>query len=159
MTDMNTKTLPKRAYPAHHPPIERFNEPTVVFCTVCILNRESLLNNHSALDAVRHAWQAAGQWRVGEFLFMPDHIHVFCVPGVLHPESLKAWCRYWKRLASQHLPLLKGKWQMDVWDTQMRNADHYVEKLVYVRQNPVRRGLVSRWDDWPYRGVMHEIVW
>lgn len=152
-------TLPNRQYPAHHAAVERFNDPVVLFCTVCILNRGALLNNAASVQAVRMAWQEASQWRVGEFLFMPDHLHFFCVPGVPHPESVKRWCRYWKRLASQYLPALNGQWQMDVWDTQMRDADHYTEKLSYMRQNPVRRGLARHWEEWPHRGVLQVVRW
>jgi putative transposase len=154
-----TDVLPQRQYPAHHAPVERFNEPVVVFCTVCIMSRSSLLDNAAAVEALHLAWRDATQWQVGEFLCMPDHLHLFCVPGVPHPENVKTWCRYWKRLASQHHPALKGQWQMDVWDTQMRDADHYTEKLSYMRQNPVRKGWVRHWEEWPHRGVLRAIRW
>jgi putative transposase len=151
--------LPERHYPAHHPAIERHNTPVVLFCTVCILNRRPVLGEAEAVQAVQQAWRETDQWRVGEFLFKPEHVHFFCVPGVPQPESVKLWCRYWKRLASQYYPSLKGKWQMDVWDTQMRNADQYTEKLSYMRQNPVRRSLARNWEEWPYKGVLHVIRW
>ena len=149
----------QRRHPAHHPPIERFNAPTVLFCTACIHDRSALLDNAAAMQALRQAWQAAMQWHVGEYLCMPDHLHFFCVPGVPHPENVQRWSRYWKRLASELHPALKGQWQPDVWDTQMRDSIHYEEKLSYVRQNPVRKGLVARWEDWPFRGVTHVIRW
>ena len=159
MINNDKDTLPKRHYPTRHAPVERFNEPIVLFCTVCIMNRSPLLDNAAAVQAVRLAWQGACQWRVGEFLCMPDHMHLFCVSGVPYPESVKKWCRYWKRLASQHLPALKGQWQMDVWDTQMRDADHYMEKISYMRQNPVRQGLAGHWEEWPHRGIVNVIRW
>ena len=37
---------------------------------------------------------------------------------------------------------------MDVWDTQIRTGNQYDEKWLYIRQNPVRRGLVKVADDW-----------
>ena len=151
--------MPKRRYPVHPVPVERFNQPVVVFCTVCILDGHPLLNNDMAMKAIQLAWQDAKQWQVGEFMLMPDHLHFFCVPGVLHPENVKKWCRFWKRMTGQHSTELKGRWQMDVWDTQMRDADHYTEKLSYMRQNPVRGGLASDWTEWPFKGVMHEIRW
>lgn len=159
---MNTKDpqpLPRRHYPAHQAPIERFNQPVILSCTVCVLNRKPLLNNPTAFQAIQRAWAEALQWQVGEFLAMPDHVHFFCVPGVPNPESVKRWCRYWKQLASRYAPELLGQWQMDVWDTQMRNADHYAEKLSYMRQNPVRGGLAQEWKSWPYRGVLHLVKW
>ena len=50
-------------------------------------------------------------------------------------------------------------WQPDCWDTQMRSYDHYVEKVAYVRQNPVRKGLVPTEDAWPCQGEMSVIEW
>jgi REP element-mobilizing transposase RayT len=28
------------------------------------------------------AWEQARQWRVGKYLAMPDHVHLFCSPAV-----------------------------------------------------------------------------
>ena len=150
---------PQRRHPAHHPPLERFNEPTVLFCTACILDRSALLDNDLAVQTLLQAWEQARQWHVGEYLCMPDHLHFFCIPGVPHPENVQRRSRYWKRLAGQLQPALKGQWQPDVRDTQMRDSIHYEEKLSYVRQNPVRKGLVARWEDWPFRGINHVIQW
>ena len=67
--------------------------------------------------------------------------------------------RYWKRLAGEVCPELVGRWQKDCWDTQMRDLDHYTEKLSYVRMNPVRGGLAQEPEDWPHRGRLCEIRW
>jgi REP element-mobilizing transposase RayT len=50
-------------------------------------------------------------------------------------------------------------WQRDFWDTQMRSREHYQEKLSYVRMNPVRKELVVRPEDWPYRGQVFPVAW
>ena len=50
-------------------------------------------------------------------------------------------------------------WQDGCWDTQMRTGAQYEEKWQYIRNNPVRKGLVENADDWPYQGVMNELVW
>jgi len=46
------------------------------------------------------------------------------------------------------------------WISGTRNSGmgmHYDEKWEYVRQNPVRAGLVAESDDWPHRGEMHAL--
>ena len=43
-------------------------------------------------------------------------------------------------------------WQKGFFDYLVRSERSYEEKWVYVRENPVRAGLVSRADDWPYQG-------
>ena len=90
---------------------------------------------------------------------MSDHIHFFCVPGKWPPTGVKLWNKYWKGQLRRVLNLDRTIWQRDGWDTQMRNYEHYVEKLHYVKENPVRKGLVDRSEDWPYQGELHVIRW
>ena len=35
-----------------------------------------------------------------------------------------------------------------------RNDESYAGKWGYVRENPVRKGLAARWEDWPYQGAV-----
>jgi len=39
-----------------------------------------------------------------------------------------------------------------LFDHILRNDESYTQKWEYVRENPVRAGLVPRADDWPYQG-------
>jgi len=43
-------------------------------------------------------------------------------------------------------------WQPGFFDHVLHNDESYTEKWKYVRDNPLRAGLVSRGDDWPYQG-------
>jgi putative transposase len=151
--------LPKRHHPAHLPNIERHNEPVIIFVTVCSKNRRCTLASERVHDALLSAWSHAKQYIVGRYVIMPDHVHLFCSPIFLHVESVARWCGYWKRLVSVDLNEVGGIWQRDCWDTQLRRGDHYGEKWEYVQQNPVRRGLVVRTEDWPYQGVLNELRW
>ncbi len=49
--------------------------------------------------------------------------------------------------------------QRDCWDWQLRTGESYVQKWEYVRNNPVRKGLVAHADDWPYQGQMNGLEW
>jgi len=40
---------------------------------------------------------------------------------------------------------------------RLRGGESYAQKWQYVRENPVRAGLVTRPEDWPYFGRVHEI--
>jgi REP element-mobilizing transposase RayT len=72
---------------------------------------------------------------------------------------LRRWVGFWKRLAGKKAVGLKRAFQDDFWDTQMRDHPHYDEKLHYVRMNPVRKGLVSDWREWPFQGQVFEVLW
>jgi hypothetical protein len=41
-------------------------------------------------------------------------------------------------------------WQRDFFEHRLRSHQHVDAKRAYLRQNPVRAGLVAHPDDWPY---------
>ena len=149
----------ERRHPTHQTLVERHNQPVVVMITVCTPHRKAVLASSEMHDTLIEAWNQSFDWRVGTYVIMPDHIHLFCIPARWPIGNLKQWVSYWKRLMSIKMPQYKPLWQRDFWDTQMRNYDHYVEKVSYVRQNPVRKGLVSDSKDWPFAGELNPIIW
>ena len=153
------ETMPQRQRPAHLPNIARFNQPVIVSVTVCAKQRRAVLASERVLAALKDAWSEAGQYSVGRFMLMPDHVHLFCSPAVAQAENVKRWVAYWKRLASLQLKDIHPLWQRDCWDTQLRDAGHYGEKWDYVVRNPVRKGLVPRPEDWAYHGCLNELRW
>ena len=50
-------------------------------------------------------------------------------------------------------------WQSGCWDTQIRTGSQYKDKWEYVRNNPVRKGLVADADHWPYQGRVNVLEW
>ncbi|MFA7345268.1 MAG: hypothetical protein WC003_13270 [Terrimicrobiaceae bacterium] len=152
---------PGRRHPAHPPLHEGFNSPTIVFLTVCTAGRKPVLAEADAQAVLRAAWDGAKSWRVGRYLLMPDHVHLFCAPAEFPPRPLNQWVAFWKSRAARHWPRPEDSplWQRDHWDTQLRRSDNYTEKWRYVLENPVRAKLVERVADWPYQGEMHVLVW
>jgi hypothetical protein len=45
------------------------------------------------------------------------------------------------------------------WDTTLRHGDSYEGTWRYVRDNPVRDGLVTRAEEWPYHGELTPLSW
>jgi REP element-mobilizing transposase RayT len=90
---------------------------------------------------------------------MPDHVHLFAsLPRHLRLEQ-------YVRLLKQHLngPLQQGLttperlWQPGFFDHLIRANESYEQKWEYVLRNPVRAGLVERWQDWPFQGEIEKI--
>jgi putative transposase len=156
---MTANDLPQRKHPAHPVPVHRHNEPVIVFVTVCTRERRPILPSPSVHEMLLGCWKSASNWKVGAYVILPDHVHLFCVPGIEPATGIKPWVKYWKSLVAKQLPALKGVWQTDCWDTQMRGIEHYREKLSYVRQNPVRRGLVDKAEHWPFAGELNVFRW
>ena len=106
--------------------------------------------------------RAAGKHNVavGRYVIMPDHVHFF-VRG--NPDFvLSSWVGGLKRAMSvaglnqshaTRLPMQrKSLWQPGFFDHVLRNDENYAQKWEYVRENPVRGGLVAEWHEWPYQG-------
>jgi REP element-mobilizing transposase RayT len=131
---------------------------TLIFLTVCI--QRGRLDHEGALHTFRAAWEAATFWKVGRFVLMPDHLHLFCAPNDV-TGPLKVWVRRWKTTATRNWPAgyPKPLWQRGGWDRQLRSSDSYEHKWEYVRANPVRAGLVANPDDWPWQGELNKLEW
>ncbi|MBT3378788.1 MAG: hypothetical protein HN742_04130 [Lentisphaerae bacterium] len=149
----------ERKRPAHCPVVERHNRASILHVTVCTTERRSVLADESTHATLRACWHDATAWLIGYYLIMPDHVHLFCAPGTWDRPSVASWVTYWRRMCTRHDPALKGIWQSDCWDTQMRDGEHYRRKLEYVGLNPVRAGLVLRTEDWPYQGHIADLPW
>ena len=48
-------------------------------------------------------------------------------------------------------------WQKGFFDHVMRSEESYSEKWLYVAENPVRKNLAARPEDWPYQGEIYPL--
>ncbi|WP_425603732.1 REP-associated tyrosine transposase [Coraliomargarita parva] len=133
----------------------------MVFLTVCTAKRKPLLANTAVQELLVDVWCESDLWLVGRYVLMPDHLHLFCAPACVEHPSVRKWAQYWKSRASTRWPnrLEQPVWQSDVWDRQLRTGESYSEKWAYVRNNPVRHGLVKNAEDWPYQGELNSLLW
>ena len=90
-----------RKRPAHPPIVEAGNRAIIVFLTVCTKDRTPVLNNQHMHNFMLAAWRTADRWRVGRYVIMPDHVHLFCAPGTWSPGPVDAWVSYWKGLVAR----------------------------------------------------------
>jgi REP element-mobilizing transposase RayT len=135
--------------------------PIIIFVTMCTDKRKPILANVDAMRLLTGAWRQAGEWLVGRFVIMPDHVHLFCSPATQNPYPLMKWVVYWKSLASKSWPRRRDFpiWQKDFWDRQLRAEENYGDKWEYIRCNPVRHGLVALPEAWPYQGELNVLRW
>jgi REP element-mobilizing transposase RayT len=97
---------------------------------------------------------------VGRYVLMPEHIHLFASFG-LDAINLSNWVKSLKNSLSKSLrraEIPSPHWQKSFFDHVLRSAESYDEKWEYVRQNPVRAGLVERVEDWKFQGEIHPLT-
>ena len=115
-------------------------------------------------------------FRIVGCVLMPEHCHLLIWPSQatnpsevmqslkertakfvlknLHENPESAWCaRMQKRLelpASVHHPAHYRVWQRRFYDMNVWSQKKLLEKLNYMHNNPVKRGLVAEPGDWPW---------
>jgi REP element-mobilizing transposase RayT len=86
---------------------------------------------------------------------MPNHVHLFARGG---PDfDLTQWMRMLKRTLSKGISAEPPHWQKGFFDHLIRRSESYSAKWEYVHQNPVRAGLVSNTEQWPWQGEIDRL--
>lgn len=89
------------------------------------------------------------------YLFMPNHVHAIIagknnISNVLIPMKMfKQKTGFW---FPKNVP--EVKWQKDFFDHIIRDDEDLKNQISYILFNPVRKGLVKEWRDYPYKGSM-----
>jgi REP-associated tyrosine transposase len=138
-----------------------FTDHPLYFLTSCTESRRPILSSVSVHRSfVTFAAQGA-EYGVftGFYTIMPDHIHLFAA-FTREEIPLSKWMKSLKNSLSKVLRESGADaphWQKGFFDHVMRSEESYIEKMAYVRQNPVRAGLVKHAEEWPYQGEIFRL--
>ena len=132
------------------------HEQTLVYLTVTTKDRHRWLAAEEPHRLLAETWKAARGWLVGYYILMPDHLHCLCSPGPGDFE-IERWIAYWKDQFTKRHGHADWRWQSRGWHHRLRSDESYAQKAAYMRNNPVAAGLVSRPEDWPWQGVIHDL--
>ena len=145
--------LPSRKPLDHRGPLWVDVSDAIYFITIAAAERGGtmLIDNADTIMNAARFYQDKAKWFLYLFLIMPDHIHMLVhVPPT---SQLSDVIGHWK----SYLATQKGiRFQVNFFDTRIRDAAHYAEKWNYICQNPVARGLVEAPREWKY--VIHLIL-
>jgi REP element-mobilizing transposase RayT len=85
------------------------------------------------------------EWWVRLVVLMPDHVHMLM--SFSREVSMAKSVSSWKRFVARDLGV---EWQDGFFDHRIRDVASLQEKESYIAMNPVRKGLCSTPEDWPY---------
>jgi REP-associated tyrosine transposase len=139
-----------------------WEKSTIYFITLCVENRKPVLAKPEAWKVCCAVFDKLDQWRILSAIAMPDHLHILAAPSDRDASvsDFAKWFKRWfneaYRLSNCRPSLSDGKlvawhWQEGCFDRLLRSEESVSEKWDYLRQNPVRAGLVTSPDDWPYQ--------
>ena len=126
--------------------------------TILSAEDRSLVLDHCLYDNGR-------RYHLHAAVIMPDHVHVlFTALRDLQgwtfalPEILKAM----KGTSARSINKLHGRfgpvWQDESFDHVMRGTESLRETVEYICENPVRKGLVQKWQDYRWLWVEPEMA-
>jgi REP-associated tyrosine transposase len=140
------------------------------FFTVNLAERRlRLLTEH--IDTLRIAFRETRQnhpFTIEAMVVLPDHLHVVWTM----PEGDADFATRWRliktgfslRLAdgerisdSRAAKGERGIWQRRYWEHTIRDERDFAHHVDYIHINPVKHGLVTRVQDWPYSSF-HRMV-
>ena len=157
MGNVEDNSLPVRQNPSPGVHIQ-FDQSNVVLLTITTEKRKSWLADPTAHRLLHQVWLKATAWLVGDYLLMPDHLHLFCAARKMN-FTIEKWIRYWKREFNLKHQRPEWRFQSRGWHHRLRDGENYSEKWLYVQENPVRKGLAPRIEDWPFKGKVFDLVW
>jgi putative transposase len=85
-----------------------------------------------------------------EFVVMPDHIHVLLTPLTSLEKAVQFIKGGFSYRAKKELGSNMEVWQKGFSDHRIRDANDYGTHVTYIWQNPVRKRLSERAEDFPY---------
>ena len=97
-----------------------------------------LLKDSSARDILSESLMRFQGERVHHeaWVIMPNHVHLLFKPVVPLPDLIEAW-----KSVSARLIGCGPIWQRNYRDTLIRDGDHFINAVRYIRKNPVKAKL------------------
>lgn len=144
--------------PAENQPIRRklphgiaswVRDGAILFVTVnCMPRGENQLCHDPVASVIWESLdfrQKRGDWHVHLCLLMPDHLHALI--SFPRDRDYPRIIASWKEIIAKRAGI---RWQRDFFDHRLRSHESHKEKASYIRQNPVRKGLVGNACEWKF---------
>ncbi|MFZ1005986.1 MAG: transposase [Candidatus Sulfotelmatobacter sp.] len=128
-----------------------------VFITFCRANRIAFIPEAQDAILLHCLHDHHKRYGLHAAVVMPDHVHMLLTPLRDEngwPYSLPTILKVLKGTSARSINKLSNStgpvWQEESFDHVLRSQESREEKLEYIRQNSVRRGLVKRPEDYKW---------
>ncbi len=124
------------------------------FLTVKLLPKRRPLDaaQFAVLARCLSAVRARQRFRLTAWVFLPDHWHAILYPP--YPLTISAAMKSIKLSSTNGLRRCRREagelWQGRFFDHALRTVKDYTDTVEYIHRNPVRRGLVTRPEEWTW---------
>jgi len=126
-----------------------------IHVTISTQNKQEIFNSTvNAETVIGELLKSAKElgFRVLCYCLMPDHLHVVLTPGD-SGSSLSKFLNIFKGRTTAIFKKKKGFkkiWQRSAYDHVIRTDEDLRAVIEYIMNNPVRKGMTEKADDYPY---------
>jgi REP element-mobilizing transposase RayT len=141
----------------------------VYFITICTHDKQHYFNNAEIAKIIKDEieFRMINEIKLFCYCIMPNHLHMLLSltdgytkkgagkssrKGTLQ-NWVSAYKRYTSRIANQLFDI-KPLWQKNFYDHIVRKEESLLKIAEYIVDNPVRKGMVSEWEGYPYSRII-----
>lgn len=98
------------------------------------------------------------RYNLHAWVIMPNHVHLLILSYKDWNLSkiLHTWKSYTAKQANKIINSQGKFWQEEYFDRYIRDEKHYIAAVNYIEENPVKAGLCSSKEHWPYGSAMRK---
>ncbi len=139
------------------------NQARTFFITTIAHDRRPIFKSVQLADLfliVLFSYRDSGKFQIHEFVLMPDHFHAILTPNVL--ISLEKAVQFIKGGYS-HRAKKEADYGLEIWqrsftEHRIHDSKDYAHHVQYIHQNPVRRRLCAKAEDFPYSSANPKFI-
>ncbi len=154
--------------------LEDFNYSShehVFFVTLCTVDKQPHFSNPKIskiiIDELEYR-RINKEIKLFCYCMMPAQLHLLISleehytkkPDAFGERTLQNWVSAFKRYTARvirKMYSIKPLWQPNFYDHIVRRDESLIEICQYVLNNPVRKGIVSAWEEYPYSKIVDDL--
>ena len=137
---------------------EYYKGTSIVAFTMCIKDRVEIFKNPAVAEIfISFLTNLAEKYqcKIPVYCFMPDHVHMMITGIDSELDLLKVASSFKQKTGFWMAKYLSGaKWQKNFYDHVIKRDESLSTHIRYILDNPVRKGIVSNWQEYPFKGAI-----
>jgi len=107
---------------------------------------------------VLQGYRSQGKYLLHEFVLMPDHFHLLITPISTLERALQLIKGGFSFRAKRELGFEGEIWEKSFYDRRVRDWEEYSAFRQYIHRNPVKRGLATVPEEYPYTSARSDLA-
>jgi len=123
------------------------------FITTSAFQKQSLFQTDRMANLfveVLISYRAQQKYLLHEFVLMPDHFHLLITPIMTLERALQLIKGGFSFRAKREAGFTGETWEKSFYDRRVRDWEEYCAFRRYIHMNPVKNGLASAPEEYPY---------